>query len=56
MLELNEIFLKLFNMSISASWLALAVALFRLVMKKAPKWLNCCLWVGWYQTDKSLFI
>ena len=44
MLELNEIFLKLFNMSISASWLALAVALFRLVMKKAPKWLNCCLW------------
>lgn len=44
MLELNEIFLKLFNMSISASWLVFAILVFRLVLKKSPKWVSCCLW------------
>ena len=44
MLELNEIFLKLFNMSISASWLVFAILVFRLVLKKSPKWISCCLW------------
>lgn len=31
-------------MSISASWLVLAVLILRLVLKKAPKWVNVLLW------------
>ena len=38
------IFLKIVNMSISACWIVLAILLFRLVLKKAPKWINCVLW------------
>ena len=41
---MGEIFLKLLNMSIAASWLILAVILLRLLFKKAPKWLPCALW------------
>lgn len=41
---MGEIFLKLFNMSISASWLILAVILLRLLLKRAPKWLICMFW------------
>jgi len=41
---MTEIFLKLVNMSITASWLVLAVFLLRLVLKKAPKALHCGLW------------
>ena len=41
---MNEIFLKIINMSISASWLILAVLILRLVLKKAPKWVNVLLW------------
>ena len=44
----NEVFktafLKLANMSISASWLVLAILVLRLVLKKAPKWVNVLLW------------
>ena len=43
-MNLPALFLKLLNMSISASWLVLAVVLLRLVMKKAPKWMTCALW------------
>ena len=39
-----DIFLKLVNMSISASWLILAVLLLRLLLKQAPKWITVCLW------------
>lgn len=39
-----DIFLKFLNMSISASWLALVVVILRLLLKKAPKWLNPVLW------------
>ena len=39
-----DVFLKILNMSISASWLILAVFLVRLLLKKAPKWINCVLW------------
>lgn len=39
-----DIFLKIFNMSVSACWIVLAILLFRIVLKKAPKWLNCVLW------------
>lgn len=38
------IFLKLFNMSISAGWLILAVIVLRFLLQKAPKWLPCILW------------
>ena len=41
---MNELFLKIINMSISASWLVLAVLLLRLVLRKAPKWVNVLLW------------
>ncbi len=41
---MSELFLKILNMSISASWLVFAVLLFRLVLKKAPKWINVVLW------------
>ena len=41
---MNEFFLKIVNMSISASWLVLAVLILRLVLKKAPKWMNVLLW------------
>ena len=41
---LKTSFLKLANMSISASWLVLAILVLRLVLKKAPKWVNVLLW------------
>ena len=41
---MSEVFLKIVNMSISASWLVLAVFLLRMVLKKAPKWVNVLLW------------
>lgn len=41
---MNEFFLKIINMSISASWLVLAVLILRFVLKKAPKWINVLLW------------
>ncbi len=42
---MDVLFLKILNMSISASWLILAIILFRALLKKAPKWINCALWV-----------
>ena len=41
---MTDLFLQLLNMSISASWLALAVIVLRFAMKKAPKWITCALW------------
>lgn len=41
---MSEFFLKIFNMSISASWIILAVIVLRLLLKKAPKWINVLLW------------
>ena len=41
---MNELFLKIINMSISASWLVLAVLILIFVLKKAPKWINVLLW------------
>ncbi len=39
-----SIFVDLFNMSITASYLVFAVVVARLLLKKAPKWINCLLW------------
>lgn len=41
---MNQLFLKIVNMSIAASWLVLAVLLLRPVFKKAPRWVNVLLW------------
>ena len=41
---MSELFLKIVNMSISASYLVAAVVLLRLVLKKAPKWISVLLW------------
>ena len=41
---MSELFLKIVNMSISASYLVAAVLLLRLVLKKAPKWVSVLLW------------
>lgn len=41
---MSDIFLKIVNMSISAGWIVLAVLLLRLLLTKAPKWINCILW------------
>ena len=39
-----DIFLKLLNLSLSASWIVLAVLVLRLFLRKVPKWVNCLLW------------
>lgn len=41
---MGELFLKLLNMSITASWLILAVLCIRLLFRKIPKWVTCLLW------------
>ncbi len=39
-----EIFLKILNMSISASYIILAVLILRLLFKNSPKWITVALW------------
>lgn len=41
---MSDLFLKVLNLSFSASWVVLAVVLARLVLKKAPRSLVCALW------------
>lgn len=41
---MSELFLKIVNMSISASWAVVAVLALRFCLKKAPKWVNVLLW------------
>lgn len=41
---MEAVFLKLFNMSITAGWLILAVMALRVALKRAPKWFICLLW------------
>lgn len=41
---MNDVFLKLFNMSMAASWLILAVLVLRLLLKKTPGWMRCIFW------------
>ena len=42
---MESVFLHLLNMSITAGWLVLAVMVLRLLMKRAPRWMVCLLWV-----------
>ena len=41
---MSALFLKILNMSISASWIAMIVLVLRLCLKRAPKWWNVLLW------------
>ena len=41
---MDALFLKLLNLSLTASWICLAVLLVRLLLKKAPKAISCALW------------
>ncbi len=41
---MTDLFLKLLNMSINASWLVLAVLVLRLILNKAPKFLRVIMW------------
>lgn len=40
-----NVFIKLFNMSITAGWLIVVVMLLRLILKKAPKSVICFMWL-----------
>ncbi len=42
---MEALFLKLFNMSVSAGWIVLAILLLRLIIRKSPKWINVALWI-----------
>jgi len=41
---MEAVFLKLVNMSFTASWLVLAVIAVRFLFRKTPKWVLCLLW------------
>ena len=41
---MEAVFLKILNMSMTASWVILTVILLRLLLKKAPKWIMGILW------------
>lgn len=42
---MSKLFLDIFNLSITASWLIVAVLAVRFIFRKrAPKWVNCLLW------------
>lgn len=41
---MENIFLKILNMSITAGWLVLAVLLMRLLLRKAPRYLSVIMW------------
>lgn len=41
---MSVLFLKIFNMSVSASWIVAAVLVLRLCLRRAPKWWSVLLW------------
>ncbi len=41
---MSRFFLTVVNMSISASWIVIAVLLLRMLLIKAPRWMNVLLW------------
>ncbi len=41
---MTEVFLKVVNMSISASWLVLVVTALRFLLRRSPKWIHVLLW------------
>ena len=43
-MRLEELFLELLNMSITAGYVAIVVIFLRLLLRKAPRWISCALW------------
>lgn len=41
---MEELFLSVVNLSLTAGWLVLAVLVLRLLLRRAPKWSFCLLW------------
>lgn len=41
---MEDIFIKILNMSITASYFALALFIIRAIFRKMPKWISCLLW------------
>ena len=41
---MENVFLRLLNMSITAGWLILVVIVLRFLLRRAPKWISCLLW------------
>lgn len=41
---MDNVFLNILNMSITASYIAIAVILIRLLLRRAPKFISCVLW------------
>ena len=41
---MSEIFIKIFNLGITAGWFVLALLICRPLMRRVPKWINCLLW------------
>lgn len=41
---MGDLFLKLLNMSLTASWLVLVVLVVRVLFQRMPKWIRCVLW------------
>jgi len=41
---MSDVLMKIFNMSIAASWIVLVILILRVILKGIPKWLNCILW------------
>ncbi|MBQ5633710.1 MAG: hypothetical protein IIV11_02365, partial [Clostridia bacterium] len=41
---MSSVFLTVLNMSITASFLAVAVMILRLIFKRSPRWMMCVLW------------
>ena len=44
-MNLDQMFLNVLNRSVIAGLLVLVILVLRLLLKKAPKWICCVLWV-----------
>ena len=45
MFDITTLFIKVLNLSLSAGWIVLFVLMLRLLLRKAPKWINCLWWL-----------
>ena len=41
---MSDIFIKIFNLGVTAGWFVLALLICRPLIKKVPKWISCLLW------------
>lgn len=41
---MSKVFLLILNNALTAGWVILAVVMLRIVLQKAPKWVNCLFW------------